>query len=490
MHSIDSQGKLLKVSRFWAAKLGYDLEEMIGRASTDFLTEDSRIKAKQKILPEFFRTGALHNVEYDFVRKDGELLTVLMSAIAQYDNDGAFERSLAVMFDNTETRKIREQVRHNQRMEAVGQLVGGVAHDFNNLLTVVQGNLEFLRDDPDHPDRDSFLSDALRASRRGASLTHQLLSYGRRQTLKPKVEDLSRIVLDLDGMVRRLLPDNIQMDVVAGGGLWPVMIDRHQLDTALINLLNNARDAMKDGGKLTIETCNVRLSEEYVQSREETIRPGRYVMLAITDTGSGISRDDIRHVFEPYFTTKPPGVGSGLGLAMVFGFVKQSEGAIRVYSEFGYGTTFRLYFPADAGAHEEASAPPPEAIETAQTAEVLLVEDEDEVRRVLLKQLTQAGLRVTAAGSGDDAFGLLTAGVVPQVMITDVVMPGSLQGPELAERARGLIPDLQVIFVSGYPQEAAIHGNGIGANDLQLVKPVDRDRLVRTVNRFMERATA
>ena len=481
MHSIDVNGVLLRVSRFWAHKLGYASDEMVGRKSVEFLTEESRAYAKDAVLPEFFRTGSISNIPYDFVRKDGRVLPVLMSAIAQYDEEGEYVRSLAIMFDNTEAKRVAAELEQKQRMDAIGGLVGGVAHDFNNLLAVVQGNLEFLERNPDDADRAEFIESALDAAKRGGALTQQLLTYGRKARLEPILIDLNDAVTRADRLVRRLFPPNIKLETVTGGGLWKANIDLALLETAVLNILNNARDAMPNGGRVTMETRNVRIDADYIEARKEEIEQGRYVMLAVSDTGEGMAKEDLNKVFEPFFTTKPVGKGTGLGLSMVFGFMRQSHGTIRAYSEPGVGSTFKLYFPAvdSEGDVETSDRLIPRVGIAGKT--VLLVEDEEKVRRVLLRQLESEDLNVIEASSGDIAYHELVTGLNPDLLVTDIVMPGSLQGPELAERARKLMPDLRVLFLSGYPTEAAIHGNGVKPRDRHLIKPVSEKELIRNV---------
>ncbi|MCE8007773.1 PAS domain-containing sensor histidine kinase [Aestuariivita sp.] len=488
MHSIDKHGILLNVSAYWAEKLGYSQDEMIGRKITEFMTQQSRDKAEGTVLPEFLSTGEISNIEYDFVRKNGTVIPVLLSAVAQFSREGEFLRSMAVVFDNSENKRLYAELNHKLRMEALGQLVGGVAHDFNNILSVIQGNLEFLKEDPDSEERGLFLQDALRSSHRGASLTQMLLSYGQRSHLEPRDADLNLLVRDMDHMLRRVLPNKLDLSVVTATGLWGVHLDPHQLETALINIVNNAKDAMPKGGKITIETCNVRISKDYVVSRDEGILPGRYVMLAISDTGDGISAEDLEHIFEPYYSTKPFGQGSGLGLSMVFGYVKQSGGTIRVYSEAGFGSTFKLYFPAtrfDLTQEEQDQQWQSGDGVPSPLSEILVVEDEHDVRRVLANQIKKAGLNVAQAASGDEAFTLLTTGYRPKLLVTDIIMPGALQGPELAEKARELIEDLNVIFVSGLPQEAAIHGNALSSSDVLIPKPIDSAMLIREIGKML-----
>lgn len=481
MHSIDAQGVLLKVSRFWAHKLGYARDEMVGRKSIEFLTEASGVYARDVVLPEFFQTGSVYNIPYDFVRKDGKILPVLMSAIAQYDEDGTYLRSLAIMFDNTEAKRVAAELEQKQRMDAIGGLVGGVAHDFNNLLAVVQGNLEFLELNPDDPDREEFIESALTAAKRGGALTQQLLTYGRKARLRPVVVDLNDAVTRADRLVRRLFPANIKLETVTGGGLWKANVDLALLETAVLNILNNARDAMPAGGRVTMETRNVRIDADYVEARNEELVPGRYVMLAVSDTGQGMNKQDLNKVFEPFFSTKPVGEGTGLGLSMVFGFMRQSNGTIRAYSEPDVGSTFKLYFPAvDVEAENETPTKPVPRVGIAGKT-VLLVEDDEQVRRVVVRQLQAENLNVIEASTGDIAYQELVTGLNPDLLLTDIVMPGSLQGPELAERARKLMPDLRVLFISGYPTEAAIHGNGVKPRDRHLIKPVSEKELIRNV---------
>lgn len=495
MHSIDSKGILMRVSQFWADKLGYKVEEMVGRPSSEFLTEASRTFAVEVALPQFFKDGSAYNVEYEFVRKDGGTIPVLMSALAQYDEDGAFVRSLAIVFDNSEAKRSAAELGQKQRMEAIGSLVGGVAHDFNNLLAVVQGNLEFLKADPDDPDRLDFIESAVNAAQRGAILTQQLLSYGRKAHLSPKVVDLNETVRAADRMVSRLLPANIRLETVTGAGLWQANVDASLLETAILNIVNNARDAvLPDGGRITIETGNVRIDQSYVDSRAEEVAPGRYVMLAISDTGIGMDEATLAQVFDPFFTTKPIGAGSGLGLSMVFGFMRQSGGAIRAYSEVDTGTTFRLYFPAvngddDSGDGHGASGAASGHEPDGRGKLILLAEDEADVRKVLVRQLRDANFAVVDCASGDEALRHLLDGVRPDILVTDIVMPGSIQGPELAQRARAMLVDLRALFISGYPTEAAIHGNGLRTQDRHLVKPVGRDALIQALREMTEEET-
>lgn len=480
MHSIDSEGTLVKVSRFWADKLGYRPEEMVGRKSTAFLTKASQEHAAE-ILPVFFEAGSIHNVDYDCVCANGTILPVLMSAIAEYDSEGRYSRSLAVMFDNTEAKRSAAELRQKHRMDAIGSLVGGIAHDFNNLLAVMLGNLEFLKMNPDDPDREEFIDSAMEAVKRGAALTQQLLSYGQRSRLSPLTLDLNDTLTGMSRMVRRLYPSSITLRTVPGDDLWSTEVDHALFETAVLNILNNARDAMPEGGRITMETHNVSFTEDCLDARAETIAAGDYVMLAITDTGPGMGAETLARIFEPFFTTKPTNIGSGLGLAMVFGFMRQSKGTIRAYSEPGVGTSFKLFFPATRDVYESKplAAEPSDWVCRGET--ILLAEDEDRVRKVIARQLTNAGFRVIECSTGDQALDRLEGGVVPDLLVTDLVMPGLAQGPDLAAKARERHPNIKVVYLSGYPIEAEMHGGDAAPADRHLIKPIGNADLMRAI---------
>lgn len=485
MHAIDSSGTLVKVSQFWAAKLGYTIDEMVGHKAIEFLSEASQKHAIEVAQPQILKSGKVYNVEYDFIRKNGKVLPVLLSALSEYDREGNHVRSLAVIFDNSEAKRAAAELHQKQRMEAIGGLVGGVAHDFNNLLAVIQGNLEFLKQDPDSPDRHEFIDYALDATQKGGRLTQQLLSYGRMARLSPTHIDLNEVVRKTDRMIRRLVPANIELETVTSAGLWHIRADAAQLETAILNIINNAKDTLPQGGRITMETANIRISDDYVDARDEEIQPGRYVMLAISDTGMGMEAAVLDHIFDPFFTTKPVGKGSGLGLSMVFGFMRQSKGTIRAYSEPGVGSSFRLYFPAEVDAAQDRPVEPQEQPHDGRGKVVLLAEDEPAVRSMIERQLQQYNFKVIACPTGDAAYHQLQTGLRPDLLLTDIVMPGSLQGPELARAARVLMPDLRVLYISGYPTEAAIHGNGVRPQDRQLIKPVSLTDLAKALRELI-----
>jgi PAS domain S-box-containing protein len=326
--------------------------------------------------------------------------------------------------DTTLQHRMEKALARSQKLEALGQLVGGIAHDFNNTLAVLKGNVELVALLDDEAEIDECMEECTRAIERGRRLTMQLLAFGRRAVLQPEIYNLSVIVSESDRMLQRILPENIVMETVFGGGLWNTLIDKSQVENAILNLALNARDAMESGGKLTIETANIRIEDDYLQERSEDIEPGRYVMLAVTDTGEGMAKDVAEKAFDPFFTTKTVDKGSGMGLAMVHGLMRQFGGSARLYTEPGVGTTVKLYFPASHGEVDTPQRMP--HLPQAGKAHLLLTEDDDSVRTMLKRQLQVLGYRVTEASNGDMAFDLLLADSSIEMLVTDIVMPGTL----------------------------------------------------------------
>lgn len=480
LHSVDGNGAFIRVSQFLADKLGHRVEDMLGLKMLDFLTEGSRAYAEEIAIPAFRKYGSVDAVELDFVRRDGGVLPVVMSAIAEYDTKGTFVRSLAISFDNSKARQIIQDLQCKHRIEAMGELVGGVAHDFNNLLAVVQGNLDFLRQDPDDPEREQLISDAMEATTQGGSLIRQLLTYGRRANQSPTPNNMNAVMETAIRFVQRLFPPNIEIQMIPGKDLWNSHADTALLETALLNLLNNARDAMPGGGQITVETKNADITDGFI-GRREGISSGRYVVLSVSDTGHGMDDTVLSKLFDPFFTTKSLNEGSGLGLSMVTGFVQQSNGMVRVESEPDVGTTFRMYFPVE----QNDSGPLAESATTKrmllEEKKVLIVEDDSGVRGVLARQLKDQKIKIYQAETGDGAFQAMDSGLQPDLLLTDIVMPGSLQGPELVQKARSMLPDLRVLFISGYPAEMSEHSADIASFDRQLTKPVSQDKLVAAV---------
>jgi PAS domain S-box-containing protein len=434
-----------------------DVRELLDRSSLELYHPDDHaiIEARRETIQ--VPGTKMPVVEHRIVRSDGSAVAVEASAISYVDDSGP---AILVMLRDITARKATErQLQHAQRLEAVGQLTGGMAHDFNNLLAVVVGNLDLLEAklERDAEARD-LADDAMQAALRGAELTRQLLAFSRRQSLEPKVFDVNVLVGNTTQLLRRTLGERIVVHLQLAEGLWPAIADPAQVESALVNLAINARDAMPEGGRLTIETGNKHLDARYAAENLE-VTPGDYVMLAVSDTGTGIPADLLDRVFEPFFTTKSEGKGSGLGLAMIYGFAKQSGGHVKIYSEPGHGTTVRLYLPR-AGASEVAAATQPAAAPARPTAPitVLVVDDNAPVRRIAAQLVTDLGYQVIEAASGAEALDVLRQDRPIDLLFTDVVMPGGLTGDELARVACELRPGLKVLFTSGFTHAAI--GNG------------------------------
>jgi CheY-like chemotaxis protein len=371
-------------------------------------------------------------------------------------------------------------------MEAVGQLTGGLAHDFNNLLAVALGNLELLRLEPHREDSAELIAASIRATQRGAELTQRLLAFSRRQALEPAPTDVNRLVQDLIQLLRRTLGEPIEIDIRLDPEPWSALIDRGQLETALLNLAVNARDAMETGGQLIIETSNRRLAgPRLADDGDRDVAPGDYVAVAVTDTGSGMSSEVRQHIFEPFFTTKPRGRGTGLGLSMVYGFVKQSGGHVTVSSQMGCGTTVTLYLPRSTG---RPAATVPAAATGASDPRgngelILVVEDDPDVRRLATAILRSLGYAILEAEDAAQGLRILERGNAIELLFTDVVLPGGKSGLDLAAQARVARPDLKVLFMTGYAPEAAEHH--LARNENVIAKPFHVRDLARTVDRVL-----
>jgi signal transduction histidine kinase/CheY-like chemotaxis protein len=400
----------------------------------------------------------------------------------------AFNRMIADRRVAEETlRKTEAQLRQSQKMEAIGRLAGGVAHDFNNMLTAITGYSEMLLSDlpPADPHRRG-LEEIRKAADRAAALTSQLLSFSRRQILAPRVLDLNEVVSGVDSMLRRLIGEDILLADSLSPSLGRTMADPHHVEQLLVNLVVNARDAMPEGGKLTIETANVDLDETYV-SRQPNAKPGPHVMLAVSDTGCGIDPQVLPHIFEPFFTTKEKGKGTGLGLATVFGIVSQSGGHVTAYSEPGRGTAFKVYLPRLADSNAEATAPAAGPASPSLGSEtVLLVEDEGAVRALAAEILRRRGYEVVEASGGSEALGL-AAGRGGQIglLVTDVVMP-NMSGRQLAERLAALRPGLRVLYMSGYTDNAIVHHGVLDRGVSFIQKPFTPESLARKVRETLD----
>jgi PAS domain S-box-containing protein len=403
-------------------------------------------------------------------RKDGEVITVDI-----FTHEIAIEghkARLAVVLDVTQRNIAEEQLRQAQKMEAIGQLTGGIAHDFNNLLAIIQGNIELVHERvKGDPKLAEMIDYALRASERGASLTKRLLAYSRQQPLAPKPVDVAVLIAGMTDLLRRALGETIEVKTHMATGLWPTKVDPHELEHAMLNLAVNARDAMPGGGTLSIEAENTHLDAAYAEHNLE-VKPGAYLMIAITDTGSGMVKDVIDRAFEPFFTTKPIGQGSGLGLSMVYGFVKQSGGHIKVYSEPGHGTTVRLYLPRFAEKPEADPAPHDITAETDHKGEVILVvEDDPDVRKLVLGMVDSLGYQTIAAIDGPSALEALERVGKVDLLFTDVVLPRGMNGAALARAAQERQAGLRVLYMSGYTRNAILHNGALDEGVQLITKP-------------------
>lgn len=381
-------------------------------------------------------------------------------------------------------KQAEEQLRQAQKMEAIGQLTGGIAHDFNNLLQVISGNLQMLGQDLEADEKSSRrIQNALAGVNRGAKLANQLLAFGRRQPLEPKVVNISRFLQGIGEMLRRTLGETVEVETVTSGGLWNTFVDPTQIENAVLNLAINARDAMDGQGKLTIEVGNAFIDEVYCRNHPE-VEPGQYVMLAVTDTGVGMPPEVLERVFEPFFSTKPVGKGTGLGLSMVYGFVKQSGGHVKIYSEVGHGTTIRIYLPRSMQAEDLLTdmehGPPRGGTET-----ILVAEDDDEVRATVVDILGHLGYRVLKARDAASALSVIESGAPIDLLFTDVVMPGPLKSTELARKAKERLPDLAVLFTSGYTENSIVHGGRLDPGVELLSKPYSREALARRIRHLL-----
>ena len=441
-------------------------------------------------------------LEYRIRRPDGAERILRREATLVRDSDGTVIGIVGTVQDVTERRAterenelLQRQLRQSQRLEAIGQMTGGIAHDFNNLLTVILGNAEAFerhlpKDTPLHE-----LAEITRlAAERGAELTSRLLAFARRQPLDPKSVDVNTLIGGMRKLLKRALSDNIRIETIGGSDLWRGMVDGAQLESALLNLSVNARDAMPDGGLLTIETRNVELDDTYVVDQTHgaaggaDIVPGQYIMIAVTDSGTGMDEETRMRAFDPFFTTKDVGKGSGLGLSMVYGFVRQSKGHVRIYSELGHGTTVKIYIPRA----EDGAMPSEERLTSTSipggSEKILVVEDDDLVRNQVKLQLTSLGYTVVIANDGLQALAVLREIADFDLLFTDVVMPRGMNGRELAEQALKLYPNLPVLFTSGYADNALIHHGRLDAGATILHKPYRKYELANQIRGMLDRA--
>jgi PAS domain S-box-containing protein len=467
---------------------GYQPSEIIGQHFSRFYTADDRAAGvPARVLALALQTGK-HEMEGRRVRKDGSTFWAGVIITAVRDQAGTLVGFAKITRDLTERRAGEERMRQAQKMEAIGQLTGGIAHDFNNLLTVVSGNIDTLKrrlgERPD-PTIERLANSALHGAQRGALLVHRLLAFSRSQPLEPTVISVNTLVTNMSEMLRRTLGETIVIETVLGGGLWTTFIDATELESALLNLAINARDAMPDGGKLTIEAANVFLDEAYATDAE--IASGQYVGIFVSDTGTGMPDTVVAKAFDPFFTTKESGQGTGLGLSQVYGFIKQSGGHVKIYSEVGAGTTVKLYLPRhlDAQASKQGQAGAQET-PLGQGETILLVEDDPDVRVFAVEMLRELGYKVLAASDASAGLRLLDAHREIVLLFTDIGLPGGMNGRLLADEARRRRNGLKVLFTSGYARNAIVHHGRLDPGVELVSKPFTYAALGARVRRLLD----
>ena len=427
----------------------------------------------------------LRDLQLQWARRDGQPRDVMYAIAPITEGDGRFGGAVCVAEDVTDKIRFERQLMQSQKMEAVGQLTGGVAHDFNNLLTVITGTIDTLREGvADRPDLAALATMIDQAATRGADLTKRMLAFARKQPLQPRDTDLNSLTEDAIGLLRPALGEEIEIEAVLAPDAWACLIDPSQLTSALLNLAINARDAMPGGGRITLETANAILDEAYAMENGE-VTPGSYVMVAVSDTGTGIAPDIRDRVFDPFFTTKEVGKGTGLGLSMVFGFIKQSGGHIKIYSEVGHGTTIKMYLPR-AKKMEDSTQEPVRVRPRGGSETILVVEDDSLVRRNVVAQLTSLGYNIIEAADGAEALRHVEANGAINLLFTDIVMPGGMNGRALADEVARRKPSVRVLFTSGYAESAIVHHGRLDPGVHLLGKPYRMADLARMVRVALE----
>ncbi len=484
IYMLDPQGRVSSWNAGAERFKGYSANEILGEHFSRFYTEEDKQADLPRIVLETAEREGRFEAEGWRVRKDGSRFWANVIVDPIRNGDGKLLGFAKITRDLTEKRAAEERLRQSQKMEAVGQLTGGLAHDFNNLLTGISGALEMMKTrfaQGRTQEFDRYFLAAQGAVKRASALTHRLLAFSRRQTLDPQPTNTNKLIFELEELVRRTMGPSIDVEVVGGSGVWPILVDPNQLENAILNLCINARDAMPDGGKLTIETNNKWLDER--AARQQDLPVGQYVSICVTDTGTGMSPDVVAKAFEPFFTTKPLGEGTGLGLSMVYGFARQSGGHVRIYSEVGQGTTMCLYLPrhnADASQEEEV------ALSTIPASGghgevVLVIDDEPTIRMLIGEVLAESGYAVIEAPDGPAGLKVLESNARIDLLITDVGLPGGMNGRQVADAARVSRPNLKVLFITGYAENAVVGKARLDKGMFVITKPFQMDSLAARI---------
>ncbi|MDP9095639.1 MAG: response regulator, partial [Pseudomonadota bacterium] len=488
---VETDGVIASVNRAFTELLGWDAGELIGIRFLE-ITHPDEIEVTFAAFQGIFEAPLVNPYQFRLRHKDGTYRWFAWTGAFEdgrvYANGRhtTFEREQAEALARAE-----EQLRQSQKMEAVGQLTGGIAHDFNNLLAGISGSLELLQTRMSQgrlTELDRYIAGAQGAAKRAAALTHRLLAFSRRQTLDPKATNINRLVAGMEELIRRTVGPAVEIKVAAAADLWTTRIDPGQLENALLNLCINARDAMPDGGQLTIETANLWLDDN--AAREHELPPGQYLSLCVTDTGTGMEPDVMKRAFDPFFTTKPIGMGTGLGLSMVYGFARQSGGQVRIYSKVSYGTRMCLYLPRHHGEEEEVEGAAGLAgtprVEQGKT--VLVVDDEPTIRMLVTEVLEDLGYVAIEAADGAAGLRVLRSDVRLDLLITDVGLPGGMNGRQVADAGREVRPGLKVLFITGYAESAAVGDGNLGPGMQVLTKPFVIEALASRIQELTQAA--
>jgi PAS domain S-box-containing protein len=484
----DFNGRISALNPAFTSTLGWREGDVIGTSLLDLVHPDDVQSTVQQV-GALSGGGHVYRFENRYRRRDGSYCTLSWTAVPEANFIHAIGRDITADLQQADAMRITEAaLQQSQKMETIGKLTGGVAHDFNNLLQVISGNLQLLGTQVGSiPAARRRVDNALASVQRGAKLASSLLAFARKQPLEPKVVKVSRLMTGMEDMLRRSLGEEIEIETVISGGLWSASIDVTQVENAILNLAINARDAMEDRAdgtrKLTIEVNNASLDAAYCASHPD-VAPGQYVMIGVSDTGSGMTPEVLQQAFEPFFSTKAEGKGTGLGLSMVYGLVKQSGGHVKIYSEVGEGTTIKLYLPRSREAEDAYMAVDVSPV-VGGSETVLVVEDDDAVRLTVVDMLTELGYRVLKASDAGAALTVIDSGVPIDLLFTDVVMPGPLRSPELARKAKERLPDLAVLFTSGYTENAIVHGGRLDRGVELIGKPYTKESLARKLRHVL-----